>query len=40
VPAWLSLDRDNLVGQVLSLPSSDVIEAKFESASVVEWYSR
>jgi small subunit ribosomal protein S4 len=40
VPAWLSLDRENLVGQVLSLPSSDVIEAKFESTSVVEWYSR
>jgi small subunit ribosomal protein S4 len=40
VPAWLSLDRENLVGQVMSLPSSDVIEAKFEPTSVVEWYSR
>ncbi len=40
VPAWLSLDRENVVGQVVSLPSHDVIEAKFEPTSVVEWYSR
>jgi small subunit ribosomal protein S4 len=40
VPAWLSLDRENIVGQVVSLPSSDVIEPKFEPTSVVEWYSR
>jgi len=40
VPAWLNLDRGNLVGQVVALPSSDVIESKFESTSVVEWYSR
>ena len=40
VPAWLSLDRENLIGQVIGLPSSDVIEAKFEPTSVVEWYSR
>jgi len=40
VPAWLTLDRGNIVGQVIALPSSDVIEAKFEPTSVVEWYSR
>jgi small subunit ribosomal protein S4 len=40
VPSWLSLDRENLVGQVTALPSSDTIEAKFEPTSVVEWYSR
>jgi small subunit ribosomal protein S4 len=40
VPAWLSLDRANIVGQVIAMPSSDVIEAKFEPTSVVEWYSR
>ncbi len=40
VPAWLSLDRENLIGQVLSLPLSSVIEAQFEPTSVVEWYSR
>jgi small subunit ribosomal protein S4 len=40
VPTWLNLDRTNIVGQVVTLPSSDVIEAKFEPTSVVEWYSR
>jgi small subunit ribosomal protein S4 len=40
VPAWLELDRENLVGKVVALPSADVIEAQFEPTSVVEWYSR
>ncbi len=40
VPAWLSLDRENIAGQVIALPSIDVLEAKFEPTSVVEWYSR
>ncbi len=37
---WLSLDRQNLVGQVLSLPTSDEIEAKFDGKTIVEYYSR
>jgi len=40
IPAWLELDRENLVGKVVALPSADVIEAQFEPTSVVEWYSR
>ncbi len=40
VPAWLSLDRENIAGQVVALPSIDVLEVKFEPTSVVEWYSR
>jgi small subunit ribosomal protein S4 len=40
VATWLSLDRENIAGQVISLPSTDVLEAKFEPTSVVEWYSR
>jgi ribosomal protein S4 len=40
VPSWLSLDRENVVGQVLTLPSAEAIESKFESTSIVEWYSR
>lgn len=40
VLGWLSLDRENLVGQVLSLPTPDDIEAKFEGKSIVEHYSR
>jgi small subunit ribosomal protein S4 len=40
VSTWLSLDKENLVGQVLSLPTADDIEAKFEGKSIVEYYSR
>ena len=40
VPGWLSLDRENLVGQVTGLPSHETVETKFETTSVVEWYSR
>lgn len=40
VPAWLGLDRENIVGQVISLPTADLIETNFEPTSVVEWYSR
>jgi len=40
VPSWLSLDREKLVGQVLSLPTPDDIDAKFEWQSIVEYYSR
>jgi len=40
VLSWLSLDRGNLVGQVLSLPTPDDIDAKFEGKSIVEYYSR
>ena len=37
---WLSLDRENLVGQVLSLPAPDDVDAKFEGKTIVEYYSR
>lgn len=37
---WLNLDRENLVGQVLSLPTPDDTEAKFNSKAIVEYYSR
>jgi len=37
---WLSLDKENLVGQVLSLPTPDDTEAKFDGKSIVEFYSR
>ena len=40
VLSWLSLDRQNLVGQVLSLPTSDDIDAKFDGKTIVEYYSR
>jgi len=40
VLSWLSLDKQNLVGQVLSLPTPDDIDAKFVGKSIVEYYSR
>ena len=40
VLGWLSLDRENMVGQVLSLPTPEDIGAKFEAKTKVEYYSR
>lgn len=40
VPNWLQLDRQNMVGQVVSLPTPEEIEAKFEGKTIVEYYSR
>jgi len=40
VLSWLSLDRQNLVGQVLSLPTPEEIDAKFNGKAIVEYYSR
>ena len=37
---WLGLDRGNLVGKVLSLPTPEDIGAKFQGQSIVEYYSR
>ena len=40
IPSWLGLDRDNLVGQVISTPTPEDAGAKFEGQSIVEYYSR
>ncbi|MFO8143711.1 MAG: 30S ribosomal protein S4 [Dehalococcoidales bacterium] len=40
VPNWLQLDRQNMVGQIVSLPTPEEIEAKFEGKTIVEFYSR
>jgi small subunit ribosomal protein S4 len=40
VLSWLSLDKEKLVGRVLSLPTPDDIDAKFEGKTIVEFYSR
>jgi len=37
---WLSLDRQNLTGQILTLPTIEEIDAKFDGKAVVEYYSR
>ncbi len=40
VVTWLSLDRENLVGRALSLPTPDDVDAKLNGKAVVEYYSR
>lgn len=40
VSSWLSLDKETLVGQVLSLPTPDDIETKIDGKTIVEYYSR
>ena len=37
---WLSLDKQNMVGQVISLPTPDQVDAKFDGKAVIEYYSR
>jgi small subunit ribosomal protein S4 len=40
VPSWLNLDRENLKGNVLSLPRREDSEIVFDEKLVVEFYSR
>lgn len=40
VVAWLTLDRENLIGRAISLPTPDDIDAKLDGKAVVEYYSR
>ena len=40
VPSWLSLDRQNLVGQVIAMPTPEETDARFDSKAIVEYYSR
>ncbi len=37
---WLTLDRQNLTGQVISLPTPEECDAKFDGKAVIEYYSR
>ena len=38
--SWLSLDKQTMVGQVITLPTPDQIGAKFDGKAVIEYYSR
>lgn len=40
LPGWLSLDRGNLSGQVLSVPSREEIETTVDERLIVAFYSR
>ncbi|MDW7673424.1 MAG: 30S ribosomal protein S4 [Bacillota bacterium] len=39
-PAWLELDKDNLTGRVIALPSREEIDVPLEEHLIVELYSR
>jgi len=40
IPSWLSLDKTDMSGRVLSLPVAEEIATKFDKKMVVEHYSR
>ncbi len=40
VPAWLTLDVDEMSGRVLSLPTRSELELPFDEQMVVEYYQR
>ena len=40
IPGWLSLDKQKMIGQVLTPPTPDDIDAKFNGKAIVEYYSR
>jgi len=40
VANWLSLNRQDLVGQVISLPIPDEVGTEFDGQAIVEYYSR
>ena len=40
IPIWLSLDMQNIVGKVLTLPTRSDVDTKFDEKAIVEYYSR
>ena len=40
IPVWLSVDRDNMTGKVLSVPSREEIETTIDERLIVAFYSR
>ena len=40
VPGWLTLDIEKMTGEVLSLPTIEDVEVKFDGTAIVEYYSR
>jgi len=40
IPDWISLDREKLVGRILTPPSRADIEIKIDDKVIVEYYSR
>ena len=40
VPGWLTMDKQEMIGRVVSLPALEDIEVKFNEKAIVEYYSR
>jgi len=40
LPSWLTLDLEKMMGRVLAVPVPEEIGAKFDPATIVEFYSR
>jgi len=40
IPSWLSLDKQDLSGKVLTLPVPSEVAAKFNVKMIIEYYSR
>lgn len=40
VSGWLSLDKQNMVGQIITMPTPGDVDAKFNGKAIVEFYSR
>jgi small subunit ribosomal protein S4 len=40
MPAWLTLDKQKMAGQIVNLPTAEDIEVKFNEKAIVEYYSR
>jgi len=40
IAGWLSLDREKLIGRVMSLPTPDELDVTLDGKAVVEFYSR
>jgi ribosomal protein S4 len=40
MPGWLTLDKQTMVGQVISMPAPADANAKFSGKAIVEYYSR
>ncbi len=40
IPGWLTLEKNQMTGRVYTMPTPGDVEATFDMASVVEYYSR
>jgi small subunit ribosomal protein S4 len=40
IPTWLTLNKESMTGQVISLPTPEEIGAKYDGKAIVEYYSK